>query len=57
MLFRNVHVTHVKCVSRQYTTAIYGCVVYHVLPEDDPFRVETCKCNKDPSVLVIYLRL
>jgi hypothetical protein len=42
-LFQNVHNPHVKCVRGQCSTKLVFYVIYYALPDDDPFRVETCR--------------
>jgi hypothetical protein len=49
---------HVRCVSGQCITELVFCISSGVLPDDDPFSVETCGGNKEDqcfSVLPVAL--
>ena len=42
---------HVKCVSGQYTsTTLALYMISDVLPDDEPYWVETCSSNKEGLV-------
>ena len=43
----NVYVPHISCVNGQCSRALVFYIISDALLDDNPFRVESCRGNKD----------